>query len=121
MKIGLATGCFDRFHKGHWHFLCEAGRLCQYLIVAVNTDASVRALKGADRPHDVLLTRIERVEANIWVDAVIPFNGDNEKLAECIRPDVLIRGWDQSVLPSTVPIVRISQLPGFSTTLLAHG
>ena len=103
------------------HFLYEAGKLCQYLIVAVNTDASVRALKGADRPHDVLLTRIERVEANIWVDAVIPFNGDNEKLTECIRPDVLIRGWDQSVLPSTVPIVRISQLPGFSTTLLAHG
>ena len=120
MKIGLVTGCFDRFHEGHRYFLEQAGMRCGYLIVAVNTDASVRALKGLSRPYDYLMTRIEKVERQTWVDAVIPFNGDNDKLTACIKPDLLIRGWDQSVLPSTVPIVRISQLPGYSTTLLAH-
>lgn len=118
MIIGLVTGCFDRFHEGHKFFLAAARAKCALLVVAVNDDSSVRTLKGCPRPYDYLLTRMGNVRYCLNKgDAVIPFNGDNEKLTACIKPDILIRGWDQSVLPSSVPIVRISQLPGFSTTL----
>ena len=116
MKIGLCTGCFDRFHAGHGYFLQEAALRCDHLIVAVNTDASVRKLKGDSRPFEKLWDRLERVSGLSWVDAAIPFNGNDEMLALLIKPDVIFRGWDQSEKPSTFPIVRIGRGPDTSTS-----
>lgn len=122
MRIGFCTGCFDTFHDGHRHFLWGALAHCSKLIVAVNDDASVKTLKGEDRPVEPLWMRMSNVRREIGLyDAVVPFNGQHLQLAAVINPDVIIRGWDQdSENSGTIPVVRISQLPGFSTTLLAH-
>lgn len=134
MKIGFCTGVFDRFHRGHEHFLNQAALRCDHLIVAVNRDAWCRR-KGVDRPFDDLATRMRWVRLHIWglgmQEAVIPFAGNDLALAAEIKPDVIFRGWDQRidswseidttipVVSGTIPVIRIGQLPGVSTTLLA--
>jgi D-beta-D-heptose 7-phosphate kinase / D-beta-D-heptose 1-phosphate adenosyltransferase len=116
MRTGLLTGCFDLFHEGHRYFLNSARRQCDYLIVAVNTDESVRRLKGDDRPRDSLTVRMMRV--NSYADATIPFERHTLDLIRAIHPDVLIKGWDQNSIGQEFAgeTVRISRLPGFSTT-----
>lgn len=117
--IALVTGCFDRFHGGHAFFLREAKEVSNYLIVAVNSDESVRVLKGRSRPYDPLSTRIRNVRRFLdpW-DAVIPFGGNDKDLALAIKPDLIIRGWDQSEKPSPFRVVRIARGPGVSTSSL---
>lgn len=116
MKIGLCTGCFDRYHAGHDYFIEEAGKLCDYLIIAINNDNSVWELKGWNRPFEPLKRRVRKLNA-VWDDvAVIPFDGDDAALALAIRPDLIIRGWDQSEKPSTFPVVRIGRGPNISTS-----
>ena len=135
MKVGLANGCFDLLHEGHLYFLEEAAKHCDYLIVAVNSDRSVTRLKGAGRPVWDLATRMFEVQAQAspWVDAVIKFDGSDERLIMAIRPDVLVKGYDhggESVQAMHVPgwkeggtemdivtVVRIAHLPGYSTSL----
>lgn len=108
-RVGLANGVFDCFHPGHRRFLYEAHKLCEYLIVAVNDDASVRRLKGPGRPiHDVRL-RMDHVSA--WADLTIQFDGDVTDLVLCYRPDIVIRGWDQKT--DDAPGTRVVQLPKF--------
>lgn len=116
MRIGLCNGCFDLFHEGHRFFLEQARSCCDYLIVAVNTDQSVRWLKGENRPIDLLKHRMRWCQPH--ADAVIPFDGDGIKLVEMIRPDVLIRGADQSSEGGSFAssVQYIIRLPNFSTT-----
>lgn len=95
MKVGLANGCFDLYHDGHQYFLREARKHCDYLIVAVNSDESVSALKGDSRPVWNLERRIRVLTSNPSVSAVIPFDGDAFNLIDSLRPDVVIRGADQ--------------------------
>ncbi len=116
MKIGLCTGCFDRYHEGHEYFLQQAALQCDHLIVAVNTDASVRKLKGDSRPFETLWTRMENVWRRSWVDATIPFNGNDEMLALLIRPDVILRGWDQSEKHSSFRVIWLPKGPNISTS-----
>ena len=120
MKIGFANGCFDIFHDGHKHFLTKARACCQHLIVAVNDDASIKRLKGQERPKWPLLCRMQHVKN--YADAVIPFDGNPLPLIQAIRPYVLIRGEDQTVLPdewgSKTGLVVIRRLDGVSTTAL---
>lgn len=130
MIIGLTTGCFDLFHPGHRHFLKQAAFECSLLIVAVNHDAWIKENKGAERPFHPLPVRMaavrdfgEDLHFNFRRSAlftVIPFDGDDGALVRAIRPDYVIRGFDQSANFSTIPIVRVSQTPGFSTTLAAQ-
>jgi D-beta-D-heptose 7-phosphate kinase / D-beta-D-heptose 1-phosphate adenosyltransferase len=119
MKIGLATGCFDRFHEGHWYFMAQAAQHCEKLIIAVNEDSACR-YKGAERPFQPLEARLATVRWRLFhTDVAIAFNGDHDALIEAIRPDVVIRGWDQSERPCTVPVIRIDRGPDVSTTSLA--
>lgn len=126
MKVGLCTGCFDNLHYGHRFFLHAAKRQCDYLVVAVNTDSWCREHKGPGRPKDPLSWRMIRVSQSLYKiggghdNAVIPFDGDNEMLALCIRPDVIFRGWDQCETESAFPIIRIAKGPDVSTTSLAQ-
>lgn len=135
MRVGFANGCFDLFHDGHVHFLTVCRRHCDYLIVAVNSDAYCRRVKGVTRPYDPLQQRMAHVRG--LAEAVFPFEGREEKLIMEIRPDVVFKGHDHA--PGLVrfaarkpgwkyltadpwwiaPVVHIGHLPGFSTTLLA--
>ena len=122
MRIGFANGCFDTFHEGHQHFLAECMQRCSWLIVAVNSDVSVRRLKGDSRPHNNAAYRMLRVHK--YADSVIPFDGYEEGLIVNIKPDIVFRGYDQGALQlakgTTCAIVQISQLNGFSTTRILN-
>lgn len=132
--IGFANGCYDLYHEGHRHFLTECRRRCDYLIVAVNSDEYCREHKGRDRPYDELALRMMHVRS--IAEAAIPFSGREEQLVMEIRPNVIFKGYDhgnwdaetwtmrkvhwkerpRSDQWDIVPIVRISHLPGFSTS-----
>jgi glycerol-3-phosphate cytidylyltransferase len=118
MKVGFACGVFDLFHDGHRHFLQHASLRCDRLIVAVNHDRWCQR-KGPARPFDDLKVRMWNVETAVPDAQVIPFSGNDLALAAEISPDVIFRGWDQREDTGLIPVVRIGQLPGFSTTLLA--
>lgn len=92
MRVGLYNGCFDKLHEGHKHALSQAVRQCDYLILAVNTDSSVKRLKGKDRPIQPLNDRISALCG--LADSVIPFDGDLDKLIMGIKPDILFVGYD---------------------------
>ncbi len=93
--IVFTNGCFDILHAGHVQFLREAAKLGDTLIVGVNSDASVRRLKGETRPVNKLADRITVLAALASVDLVIPFEEDTPlRLIEMIRPDVLVKGAD---------------------------
>lgn len=120
MKIGFVNGCFDIFHDGHKHFLRKARTYCDYLIVAVNDDQSIKRLKGEGRPKWPLFCRMSHVRN--YADAVIPFDGNPVPLVVAIRPDILIRGEDQTTQPQEwgerMTLIVIERLKGISTTAI---
>jgi D-beta-D-heptose 7-phosphate kinase/D-beta-D-heptose 1-phosphate adenosyltransferase len=98
LAVGLTNGVFDLIHPGHVRLLAEARRRCDRLIVALNTDASVRRLKGADRPIQSELARAEVIGALRSVDVVVLFEADTPfDLIAALRPDVLIKGADYTI------------------------
>lgn len=95
----FTNGCFDILHRGHVSYLEEARTLGASLIVAVNTDASVRRLdKGSDRPVNTLDDRMAVIAALQSVDAVIAFDEDTPlELIQQIHPNILVKGGDWSI------------------------
>ena len=95
----FTNGCFDILHRGHVTYLAQARALGASLIVAVNSDASVkRQGKGTDRPINTLADRMAVLSALAAVDAVIPFDDDTPlALIERITPDKLVKGGDWPV------------------------
>jgi D-beta-D-heptose 7-phosphate kinase/D-beta-D-heptose 1-phosphate adenosyltransferase len=94
-KIVFTNGCFDILHVGHVSYLEKARNLGKHLIVGLNTDASVRRLKGATRPLVHELDRARVLAALACVDAVVLFDQDTPtELIEKIRPDILVKGGD---------------------------
>lgn len=101
-RIVLANGCFDLLHAGHVRYLEGARREGDVLVVGVNSDAGVRALKGSGRPILPEDARAELVAALRAVDYVTIFDEQNvEALLETLRPDVHAKGTDYT--PETVP------------------
>jgi D-beta-D-heptose 7-phosphate kinase/D-beta-D-heptose 1-phosphate adenosyltransferase len=95
LRVGFTNGCFDIMHAGHVQSLSDAKSRCDRLIVAINTDDSVRALKGPTRPINSEMDRAQVLAALAYVDAVILFNEDTPlTLIEVLRPDVLMKGAD---------------------------
>ena len=93
--IGFTNGCFDLLHPGHVRLLREAAGYCDFLAVGLNSDASVKRLKGASRPINPAEARAEVLSALEAVDAVTIFDEDTPlDLINAIRPDVLIKGGD---------------------------
>lgn len=130
LKVGFTNGCYDLLHAGHLHSLREAKRQCDRLIVAVNTDDSIKRLKGSDRPIQKEEVRCLVLAALEMVDAVILFDQDTPvHLIEAIIPDVLVKGADYTVDQvigadivmrhgGRVHLVELAQ--GQSTTNLVH-
>ncbi len=94
----MTNGCFDILHAGHVQYLQQAKQLGDYLLVAVNDDASVSRLKGNDRPVNKLEDRMLVLDALESVDWVIPFTDDTpEDLINKVLPDILVKGGDYQV------------------------
>lgn len=101
-RIVMTNGCFDILHAGHVTYLQQARALGDRLIVAVNTDDSVRKLKGAGRPVNTLERRMAVLAALGCVDWVVPFAEDTPQRLICaVAPDVLVKGGDND--PAKIP------------------
>lgn len=101
-RIIMTNGCFDILHAGHVTYLQQARRLGDRLIVAVNDDASVKRLKGAERPVNTLERRMFVLAALGCVDWVLPFYEDTPTRLICkLQPDVLVKGGDND--PDKIP------------------
>ena len=107
-KIVMTNGCFDILHAGHVAYLREAASLGDRLVVAVNSDASVARLKGADRPVNAVGRRLQVLAGLEAVDAVIAFEDDTPiPLIDIVRPDVLVKGGDYKSIEEVVGYERV--------------
>ena len=98
LRVGFANGCFDLIHPGHVRLLNEARARCDRLVVALNTDASVKRLKGPSRPLQNETARATVMASLAPVDLVVLFDEDTPlELIEALRPDVLVKGADYSI------------------------
>ncbi|MBM3481853.1 MAG: D-glycero-beta-D-manno-heptose-7-phosphate kinase [Alphaproteobacteria bacterium] len=124
--VGFTNGCFDLLHPGHLALLRQARGACDRLVVGLNSDASVKRLKGPERPVQNEAARAEVLASLELVDLVVLFEADTPiALIEALRPDVLIKGADYaldqvvggSFVQSYGGRVLLATLePGFSTT-----
>lgn len=120
-KVGLANGCWDLFHAGHRRFLWEAKQACDFLIVGVNDDFSIRRAKGPGRPYDRIGTRMDHVTA--YANLTVQFDGDARDLARMYRPNLIIRGYDQEWFDCWQIVPFLYVVPHYvdiSTTEIAH-
>lgn len=125
-KIVFTNGCFDLLHLGHIDYLAKAKDLGDKLIIGVNTDNSVRRLKGMYRPLQDENSRLHILAALEFVDSVILFNEDTPyELIKKIQPDVLVKGADYKiedivgydiVTSRGGEVKTIEYLEGYSTT-----
>lgn len=125
-KIGYTSGVFDLLHPGHVEYLKKARALCDFLVVGVNSDTSVKSYKSPDRPIMGALDRAQVVGALECVDAVFIFSEtNNNRNIELLRPDLYIKAGDYSKEElSSAPLVeayggRVELVPmreGYSTT-----
>ncbi|MES2829972.1 MAG: D-glycero-beta-D-manno-heptose 1-phosphate adenylyltransferase [Bacteroidota bacterium] len=125
-KIVFTNGCFDIVHPGHLSYLSEAAGYGDVLVVGLNTDRSVKALKGEKRPINNQLSRTQLLAAMFFIDAVVLFDEDTpEKLINLVQPDVLIKGGDykvediigaKQVLERGGEVKVLDFLPGYSST-----
>jgi len=125
-KIGFTNGCFDILHRGHVAYLTQAKSWCDKLIVGLNSDSSIRTLKGEGRPVNDLESRALVLAGLGSVDLVVSFSEETPiALIEAARPDVLVKGADYTVegvvgnefVQSYGGQVRLAGLvDGFSTT-----
>ena len=125
-KIVFTNGCFDIIHRGHIEYLAKAASLGTKLIVGLNTDASVRRLKGENRPVNDERGRALALASLLFVDEVILFNTDTPReLIEFIQPDVLVKGGDyrpEDIVGNDIvtarggQVVTIPLVEGYSTT-----
>lgn len=97
-KIVFTNGCFDIIHVGHIRYLKKAKELGDLLVVGLNTDNSVKRLKGKNRPIIRQNDRAEILAALEYVDYVVLFNETTpERLIKDIRPDILVKGGDYKI------------------------
>ena len=98
LTVGFTNGCFDLIHPGHLSLIRQARQACDRLVVGLNSDASVRRLKGPTRPVSNDGSRAEVLSALADVDAVAIFEDDTPlALIEAIKPDILVKGADYTV------------------------
>ena len=103
-RIVFTNGVFDILHRGHVTLLSRAKELGDVLVVGINSDESVRRLKGAERPVNPLDDRVQVLAALSCVDYIVPFEEDApDELIRAIRPDVFVKGGDytRETLPET--------------------
>lgn len=126
LRVGFTNGCFDLLHPGHVSLIAQAKAACDRLIVGLNSDESVRRLKGKDRPIQGEAARASVLASLADVDLVVVFEEDTPlALIEALRPDVLVKGadyrLDQVVGADLVQswggrVLLAELMPGHSTT-----
>jgi D-beta-D-heptose 7-phosphate kinase/D-beta-D-heptose 1-phosphate adenosyltransferase len=124
----FVNGCFDLLHSSHFRLLYAAARQAKTLVVAMDSDERVRALKGAGRP---ILSWVERATALSWTPAslLVEFGSDEDlaQIISALRPDLRVTGSDKILNPGYfpacpglrtlfVPVLRDNDIPGLSTT-----
>lgn len=124
--IVFTNGCFDILHRGHVEYLAQAADLGDKLIVGLNTDASVKRLKGESRPVNDEKSRALLLSALQFVDAVVLFGEDTPyELIKQVQPDILVKGNDYKpeeivgydiVTAKGGKVLTIDLVEGFSTT-----
>lgn len=127
-KVVFTNGCFDIIHRGHIVLLSKAADLGQKLIVGLNSDSSVRRLKGESRPLQDETTRAMIMAGFGFVDRVVLFHQDTPlELITLIKPDVLVKGGDYKaeeivgfdiVTKNKGQVITINFEKGFSTTAI---
>ena len=128
LRVAFTNGCFDLLHAGHLSLLEQARAAADVLVVAINSDASVRRLKGEGRPTVPEMERAEVLRALECVDRVTIYEEDTPLRAiEALLPDVLVKGADWAldrivgraeVAAAGGVVLRVPLLPGLSTTEL---
>src|SRR5690606_37479771 len=104
-RIVFTNGCFDILHSGHVSYLNQAKEIGDILIVGLNTDESIKRLKGSNRPVNSLNNRVEVLAALSCVDYIVPFGSSKDdtpiSLIKAVMPDVFVKGGDykNTVLP----------------------
>ncbi len=97
LKVVFTNGCFDILHRGHVEYLADAKLLGNKLVLALNSDRSVRELKGAHRPIQTQDDRTAILDALESIDLVVVFDEDTPaKIIQMLLPDVLVKGSDYS-------------------------
>lgn len=129
-KIVFTNGCFDLIHRGHIDYLAKSADLGEVLIIGLNSDNSVKRIKGQNRPiideysRALLLASLEFVSAVVLFDEDTPYD-----LVSTIKPDVLVKGSDykaEDIVGNDVvkskggQVVTLSYLPGFSTSSIVQ-
>jgi len=128
-KIGFTNGCFDCCHLGHLHSFMQAKKYCDTLIVAVNSDASIKRYKGEDRPIQDEKTRAMLLASLEFIDYVIVFSEDSPlHIVEALRPDVVAKEgytldkWPEGRLAQSYggEAIILKRLEGYSTSNLVN-
>lgn len=128
--IGFTNGCFDILHAGHISYLEEAKNACDVLIVGVNSDESVKRIKGKSRPLNSEDDRMKVLASNQSVDFVFKFDEDTPlKSIKQIKPDVLVKGgdWEEDEIVGADfvksyggKVLTLSYIHGYSTTSIIN-
>jgi D-beta-D-heptose 7-phosphate kinase/D-beta-D-heptose 1-phosphate adenosyltransferase len=129
-QIVFTNGCFDLLHRGHIYYLSKARELGDLLVLGLNSDDSVRRLKGPGRPVNDQQARAEVLAGLAFVDYLLIFHDDTPlNLINALRPDILIKGGDykveeivgyREVLSWGGRIETIPLLEGYSTTAIIN-
>ena len=125
-KIVFTNGCFDLLHVGHIRYLAQAKKLGDFLIIGLNSDSSVKELKGENRPINSFEDRATLLSAIESVDLVVMFEEQTPKnLIKDIVPDILVKGGDyniedivgyQTVMQNGGQVKTLSFYDGYSST-----
>jgi rfaE bifunctional protein nucleotidyltransferase chain/domain len=125
-KIVFTNGCFDILHRGHIEYLIRAKELGDILIVGLNSNNSVKKLKGDNRPINDQMSRALILASLMFVDAVVIFDEETPlNLIKMVNPDILVKGGDYEkedivgydfVKENGGEIITTNLVPGFSTT-----
>lgn len=127
-KIVFTNGCFDLLHPGHVAYLSEAASLGDILVIGLNSDDSVKRLKGPERPINDEATRALLLASMFFIDAVVLFNEDTPaELIKTVLPAVLVKGGDYEIatiagasetIANGGKVEVLTFLPGYSSTAI---
>ncbi|WP_442588304.1 D-glycero-beta-D-manno-heptose 1-phosphate adenylyltransferase [Pedobacter sp. AW31-3R] len=125
-KVVFTNGCFDLLHAGHITYLSEAASLGDVLVIGLNSDDSVKRLKGEERPINNETTRSALLASMFFIDAVVLFPEDTPlELIKTVLPDILVKGGDYEIenivgaketLANGGEVKVLTFLPGYSST-----
>ena len=128
--VVFTNGCFDIIHRGHVEYLLKAAKLGSILIVGLNSDSSVKKLKGANRPIQDQESRSRILASMYFVKYVVLFNEDTPyDLIKLVRPDILVKGGDYKpedivgydiVTKYGGQVITIPLVKGYSTTTIIN-